>query len=133
MSNSISRSFKDISLSFVRNPITNDLTILKNEDAIKKSVSNLVRTGIGERFFNPALGTDVNKTLFELVNQNSYIFLETQIESLIKVYEPRVILQEVAVDIPPDSNDLYIKVQYLIVGLPRPSQTIEVILQPARV
>jgi phage baseplate assembly protein W len=133
MSNSISRSFKDISLSFVRNPITNDLTILKNEDAIKKSVSNLVRTGIGERFFNPALGTDVNKTLFELVNQNSYIFLETQIESLIKVYEPRVTLQEVAVDIPPDSNDLYIKVQYLIVGLPRPSQTIEVILQPARV
>ena len=55
MSISISRSFKDISLSFSRHPVTNDILILKNEDAIKKSVINLVRTSIGERFFNNLL------------------------------------------------------------------------------
>jgi hypothetical protein len=48
----ISRAFKDISLSFARHPVTNDVLAIKNEDAIKKSVLNLVRTEIGERFFN---------------------------------------------------------------------------------
>ena len=61
-----SRSFRDISLSFKRHPITNDVTVLKNEDAIKKSVINLIRTKVGERFFNDILGTSVGDTLFEL-------------------------------------------------------------------
>ena len=46
----ISRAFKDISLSFTKHPVTNDVTVLKNEDAIKKSVVNLCRTRINERF-----------------------------------------------------------------------------------
>ena len=61
---SISRSFKDISLSFKRHPVTNDILILKNEDAIKRSVINLVQTQLGERFFNDLLGTSVNSSLF---------------------------------------------------------------------
>ena len=56
MAITISRSFKDISLSFSRHPVTNDVIVLKNEDAIKKSVVNLVRTRVGERFFNNLLG-----------------------------------------------------------------------------
>lgn len=59
MKNIVSRSFSDISLSFSKNPITNDLIALKNEDAIKKSVINLVRTQIGERFYNNLLGSNV--------------------------------------------------------------------------
>ena len=62
----ISRGFRDISLSFKRHPITNDVIPLKNEDAIKKSVINLVRTKSGERFFNELLGTTVGDTLFDL-------------------------------------------------------------------
>ena len=61
----ISRAFKDISLSFTKHPVTNDVIVLKNEDAIKKSVVNLCRTRINERFFNDLLGTSIEDSLFE--------------------------------------------------------------------
>ena len=64
----ISRAFKDISLSFTPHPITKDLTILKNENAIKKSVRNLVQTIPTERFFNSALGSEVRDSLFDFVD-----------------------------------------------------------------
>ena len=67
MAITISRGFKDISLSFSKNPITNDILTLQNEDAIKKAVINLVRTQIGERFFNNLIGTSLEKSLFELI------------------------------------------------------------------
>ena len=84
MTAQLSRGFRDISLSFVRHPVTNDITVLKNEDAIKKSVINLVRTVTNERFFNPLLGTSVGSSLFELVNEDSFDFLEDEIEILLK-------------------------------------------------
>ena len=62
-----SRSFKDISLSFDLHPVTKDLPILKNENAIKRSVRNLVETIPTERFFNPLLGSDVRSSLFDFV------------------------------------------------------------------
>ena len=55
----ISRAFKDISFSFTRHPVTNDVTALKNEDAIKRSVINLCQTRINERFFNDLLGLPI--------------------------------------------------------------------------
>jgi len=61
MATRISRAFKDISLSFAKHPVTNDVLIIRNEDAIKKSVTNLVRTTLGERYFNPLIGTSVNE------------------------------------------------------------------------
>ena len=61
----ISRAFKDISLSFKRHPVTNDIGVLKNENAIKRSVRNLVQTIPSERFFNSTLGSDVRDSLFE--------------------------------------------------------------------
>ena len=61
----ISRAFKDISLSFKRHPVTNDIGVLKNADAIKRSVRNLVQTIPSERFFNSTLGSDVRDSLFE--------------------------------------------------------------------
>ena len=64
----VSREFKDISLSFTPHPITKDLTILKNENAIKKSVRNLVQTIPTERFFNSAIGSEVRDSLFDFVD-----------------------------------------------------------------
>ena len=61
----ISRSFKDISLSFKRHPVTNDIAVLKNADAIKRSVRNLVQTIPNERFFNSTIGSEVKNLLFE--------------------------------------------------------------------
>ena len=133
MAVTISRSFKDISLSFTKHPVTNDITILKNEDAIKKSVINLVRTRLNERFFNNLIGTSVDDTLFEIGNSDIFSFLEEEITTLLNNFEPRILLRNVEIEIPDDTNDLNIKITYDIVGLPFPTQNIEFILQPTRV
>lgn len=130
---SISRKFKDISLSFVRNPVTNDILSLNNGDAIKKSVTNLVRTKIGERFYNRFLGTRVYDSLFEQQTaSDAYVFQE-EITSLLRNFEPRITNSIVLVTYPEDSNELYISIEYDIVGLPLPTQTIDFILQPTRI
>ena len=129
----ISRKFKDISLSFVRNPVTNDIISLNDADAIKKSVTNLVRTRIGERFYNRYLGTRVYDSLFEQQDAgNAYVF-QDEIKTLLKNFEPRIVNSTVLVTYPEDTNELYITIEYDIVGLPVPTQTIDFILQPTRI
>ena len=129
----VSRAFKDISLSFKKHPVTNDVTILRNEDAIKRSVINLTRTRINERFFNDLVGTSIQDALFENMNSGVEAALEQEITSLLTNYEPRIDLNSVYVIADQDSNALEIQVDYNIVGLPIPSQTIEFLLQPTRV
>ena len=129
----ISRAFKDISLSFKKHPVTNDVTVLRNEDAIKKSVINLTRTRINERFFNDLLGTSIVDNLFENMGSGLETALEEEISTLLGNYEPRIELNSVYVIADQDSNELSIQVDYNIVGLPIPSQTIEFLLQPTRV
>ena len=130
---SVSRAFKDISLSFKKHPVTNDVTVLRNEDAIKKSVINLTRTRINERFFNDLLGTSIADSLFENMGSGLETALEEEISTLLNNYEPRIELNSVYVIADQDSNELSIQVDYNIVGLPIPSQTIEFLLQPTRV
>jgi len=129
----VSRAFRDISLSFKKHPVTNDVTVLRNEDAIKKSVINLTRTRINERFFNDLLGTSVADNLFENMGSGLETALEEEISTLLGNYEPRIELNSVYVIADQDSNELSIQVDYNIVGLPIPSQTIEFLLQPTRV
>ena len=93
-----SQGFKDISLSFKRHPITNDMLPLKNEDAIKRSVQNLVRINIGEVFFNELIGTRVEQALFELANDDFVDPIKNEIETVISNYEPRVLLRGVKVN-----------------------------------
>lgn len=129
----ISRSFKDISLSFSKNPVTSDILVLKNEDAIKRSVINLVRTRIGERFFNNLLGTNIEGSLFELNDSENVSYLQDEIRVLLENFEPRIIVKEVLVENLIDSYELNVKITYDIVGLPFPPQNIEFILIPARI
>ena len=129
----VSRAFKDISLSFKKHPVTNDVTVLRNEDAIKKSVINLTRTRINERFFNELLGTSIGDALFENMDSGLEAALEEEISTLLKNYEPRIELNSVYVIADEDSNALNVQIDYDIVGLPIPSQIIEFLLQPTRV
>tara|TARA_B100000427_G_scaffold322496_1_gene324586 strand:+ start:1304 stop:1696 length:393 start_codon:yes stop_codon:yes gene_type:complete len=128
-----SRSFRDISLSFNRHPVTNDVTILRNEDAIKKSVINLCRTRLNERFFNDLLGTSIEDSLFELNNGETAGVLEEEIKTLLSNFEPRIQVTSIIVDTETDPNGLYISVKYNITGLPVSPQNIEFLLQPTRV
>lgn len=132
MAISISRTFKDISFSFTVNPITNDIIILQNEDAIKKSVMNLVRTQIGERFFNNLIGTSLQKSLFELDTEDVSSILNEEIENLLTNFEPRIKVISVDSASNGELNELDVKIKYNIVGLPYPAQIVDFILQPSR-
>lgn len=132
MAADVSRYFKDISLSFKRHPITNDLLIIKNEDAIKKSVQNLVRTTIGERFFNRLLGSRVSSYLFELSNADIEYILVEEISTLLSNFETRIKVEEVEVEVLPDNYELNVKISYKIIGSPVAVQNLEFIVQPTR-
>ena len=128
-----SRTFKDINLSFKRHPVTNDLITVKNEDAIKKSVKNIIFTILGEKPYVPFFGTSVNNSLFELANPLDHIRISDEIKSTLLNYEPRISNIKVNVANYPDSNELNAIIQYDITGMANPSQTVDVLLQPARV
>ena len=127
-----SKGFKDISLSFKRHPITNDVLPLKNEDAIKRAVQNLVRIHVGEVFFNELIGTRVEQALFELANDDFIDPIKNEIETVITNYEPRVLLRRVVLNSFPDENAIDININYDIVGLTTPTQSLNFILEPTR-
>ena len=115
--NRISRAFKDISLSFTPHPVTKDLTILKNENAIKKSVRNLVQTIPTERFFNSVLGSEVRDSLFDFVDFGTASVIQDQILNTIENFEPRVDDVSVEVEPRPDTNE-FEAVSYTHLTLP---------------
>ena len=127
-----SRAFKDISLSFKKHPVTNDIISLTNENAIKRSVRNLVETINEERFFNPLIGSRVKESLFEQVDNGLLTTIKTQIETTINNFEPRVALTNVSCVHPPDTNNLEVSVSYDIIGQEANPQNITFILQPTR-
>ena len=128
-----SKAFKDINLSFKRHPVTNDLITIKNEDAIKKSVKNIIFTILGEKPYSPFFGTSVNNSLFELANPLDHVRISDEIQSTLLNYEPRISNIQVTVSNYPDSHELNATIQYDITGIANPSQTVDVLLQPARV
>ena len=128
-----SRAFKDINLSFKRHPVTNDLITVKNEDAIKRSVKNIVFTILGEKPFQPTFGSVINNSLFELNTSLNEIRVSDEIKTSLQNYEPRISNIEATVSIYPDSNEMNCTVQYEIVGLSTPTQEVDVLLFPARV
>jgi phage baseplate assembly protein W len=124
----ISRSFKDISLNFGLNPVTKDIVVLKNEEAIKQSVKNLVLTKLGERLFNPLIGTDTTSYLFELNSTFSASSLIKEIENVLFTYEPRITLENITVNNEDDSDEFDVSIDYFIVGLPPVVQNVDFIL-----
>jgi phage baseplate assembly protein W len=128
----ISRSFKDISLSFDPHPVTKDLPILKNETAIIRSIRNLVETVPTERFFNSTLGSDVRSSLFEFVDFATASVIEDQILNVISNYEPRVNQVRVFVTPSPDTNEFEVTVNFNIIGQEIPTQQFSFILEATR-
>ena len=128
----ISRSFKDISLSFEPHPVTKDLPILKNENAIRRSVRNIVETIPTERFFNSLLGSDIERSLFEFVDFGTASLIQNQIEISIDNFEPRVNNVKVEVDPVPDQNAFNVTVIFDIIGQEFPTQEYSFLLEATR-
>ena len=128
----ISRSFKDISLSFSPHPVTKDLPILKNENAIVRSVRNLVQTIPTERFFNSNLGSDVQDSLFGFVDYGTASLIEDQIITTVTNFEPRVENLEVEVDPQVDNNSFGVIIRFDVVGQEFPTQEFAFLLETTR-
>jgi phage baseplate assembly protein W len=128
----ISRKFKDISLSFDMHPVTKDILVLTDENAIKRSIRNIVQTVPSEKFFNSTFGSDIKTTLFEFIDFGTASLLQKQVEIAINNYESRVNKVKVEVIPRPDDNAFEINVFFDIIGQDFPSQTFNYILEATR-
>ena len=128
----ISRSFKDISLSFEPHPVTKDLPVLKNERAIIRSVRNIVETIPTEKFFNSTFGSDVYRSLFDFVDFGTASIIQEQIKTALNNFERRINNVKVEVEPRPDDNDFEITVIFDIIGQDFPKQEFSFILEATR-
>jgi|TARA_Y100000385_G_C13099754_1_gene643744 phage baseplate assembly protein W len=127
------KQFKDISLSFKKHPVTKDILVLKDNDAIKKSVINIIRTSIGDRFYQSALGTRVGDLLFSL-NTDDYnqSLLKREMSTALQNWEPRVKVERIDTSFANDSNSVgsvEVIVNYEIIGQPNIPQEIQFVLE----
>jgi len=127
-----SKAFKDIDLSFMPHPVSGDIRVLKNEDAIKRAVRNLVQTIDGERPFQSNLGTDVTRSLFDFVDYGTASIITQQIFDVLRGFEGRIANTVVRVDPKPDMNTFEVFISYDIVGQSFPSQSFDFMLESSR-
>ena len=114
--------YKDLGLSFVAHPVTKNVSVLKNEDAVKRAIRNLILTNQGEKFFNELYGGNVTALLFENWGPISELSLRKSIKDPVKVYEPRATVLEVEVVSLPDNNRIKINIIFRINDNPNPSE-----------
>ena len=112
--NRATRRFTDLNLLFSPHPYTRDVLTLKNEDAIKASVKNLILTKNFERLFHPEIGCQVNSLMFENLDNATLASIKYTIENVIKNFEPRVTLTDVTVKDDSDVNAVAIVITFLI-------------------
>lgn len=123
-----SRSFKDFSVNFDKNPFTDDLSVVNDDNSIKQAVKNLILTAPGEKPFQPLVGSAVSQLLFEPLDAFTADTIMEEITLTINQYEPRVKLTNVDVTPIFEGNKLNVTIEYQIVGLPI-VETIEFVLQ----
>ena len=126
----ISKSFRDFSLTFEKNAVTNDILALKNEAAIKESVKNIVLYNFYEKPFDPFFGGNIIGLLFENSTPTMELEIKSRIEESVEVYEPRVTAVSVDVEFEPDRNELNCSVSYLILGISPKFDDISVAFKP---
>ena len=126
----ISRSFKDVNISFAKNPVTKDTAVVKNEMAIKQAIKNLVLTRPGEMHFQPEMGSEVYNLLFEPLDDFTAETIQDEIINTINGNEDRVSLVRVDVEVDSEKNGFQVEVEYRIVGIPLVEQITFVLQRP---
>ena len=128
----VSQGFRDISMTFQRHPLNDDIIALKNEQAIARSVRNIVFTTPGEKFFDEDFGSKISASLFENLDDISANIIAAEIRSSINIYEPRVELISVRLNPDYDSNAFNVTIIYEIIGADVPPQELQFVLQQTR-
>ena len=128
----VSQGFKDISMTFQANPLNDDLIALKNENAIARSIRNIVFTLPGEKFFDEDFGSRISASLFENIDEISAAEIVDEIRQSIVNYEPRVDLLDVKAFPNFDNNQFDVLIVYEIIGADVPAQELQFALQSTR-
>ena len=128
----VSPGFKDLSMTFQANPLNFDLIGLKNENAIARSVRNIVFTLPGEKFFDQNFGSRISASLFENIDDITASVIVDEISHSIERYEPRVDLINVEVFPDFDNNSFEVLIIYDIIGADVPPQELQFALQSTR-
>lgn len=124
--------FSDFMTSFAKTPVGNQLARVTNEQAVMQSLKNLIRTNLGERLFQPTVGSDVMATLFELNTDDARDSLELFISNTVENNEPRVNLIQTIVDTQDiNENQIEITLIYNLINNPT-EQTLNLILKRVR-
>ena len=128
----VSQGFKDISMTFQSNPLTSDIIALKNENAIARSIRNIVFTIPGEKFFDESFGSNINRSLFDNIDELSALVIKDQITESIENFEPRVDAVKVVTSPDFDNNSFDVVLTYEIIGADIPPQELQFVLQQTR-
>ncbi len=128
----VSQGFKDISMTFQSNPLTSDIIALKNENAIARSIRNIVFTIPGEKFFDESFGSNINRSLFDNIDELSALIIKDQITESIENFEPRVDTVKVVTSPDFDNNSFDVVLTYEIIGADIPPQELQFVLQQTR-
>ena len=128
----VSQGFKDISMTFQSNPLNDDLIALKNENAIARSIRNIVFTLPGEKFFNSSFGSRITESLFENIDDITATIIVDEIRESIETYEDRVQLIDVLADPNFENNGFDVTITYEIIGRNVPAQELQFVLQSSR-
>jgi phage baseplate assembly protein W len=113
MSNII-KKYSDLDLNFTPHPTSGDIIPLKDADAVKRSLKNLLFTNKHERLFNPNIGANLNSLLFEPISVLAELNIKLLIEDLIKLYEPRITTLNVEVKTSSDENGYDVTISFII-------------------
>jgi phage baseplate assembly protein W len=128
----VSQGFKDISMTFQSNPLNDDLIALKNENAIARSIRNIVFTLPGEKFFNASFGSRITESLFDNIDDITATIIVDEIRESIETYEDRVQLIDVLADPNFENNSFDVTITYEIIGRNVPAQELQFVLQSSR-
>lgn len=121
--------FSDFTNNFDLNPITGNLMILTNTESVKQSIKNLVLTINGERFYHPEIGSAINASNFNLVDDLTTNKIKSTIENTLKNFEPRAQSVQVNVTADPINNLYKVNVQFTTVNFPNQVFNAPVILR----
>ena len=128
----VSQGFKDISMTFQSNPLNSDLIGIKNENAIARSLRNIVFTTPGEKFFNESFGSRISESLFDNIDEITSSVIVDEITESINRYEPRVKLNKVKAYPDYENNGFDVIITYDVVGTEIPTQELQFVLQSSR-
>ena len=128
----VSQGFKDISMTFQSNPLNDDLIAIKNENAIARSIRNIVFTLPGEKFFNASFGSRITESLFENIDDINATLIADEIRESIDINEPRVELRNVEAFADFQNNGFDVIITYNVIGSEIPAQELQFVLQSSR-